>query len=445
VTTLLNRISYRKSLIAVVAIAAVSLITGTGALRATSATAQVPALGQNWAAQNWAAQNWAAQNWAAQNWVTAWGASPVVGSVIPGNSCPAGTGLTNQTVRNVVFASAGGDSVRIRLTNTFGTQAMQVGHASVAVQSSGATAVAGTVHQLTFGGQQAVTIVAGADALSDPVAMHVSPLSVLLVSVYVPGPTGPVTNHPFTAQGNYLASGDLTLAAGATGYGDTPCWMLVDGVDVRASAQVTGSVVALGDSITDTANTTGNANRRWPDDLARRLNALHGPTLSVVNAGLGGNRLLAPRDGQPYYGIPALARLDHDVFTQAGVRSVILLEGVNDIGFNATADQIISADEQIIAQTHARGLRIYGGTITPFGGSIINGPEAEQTRETVNHWMMTSHAFDGVIDFASAVANPADPTTLNPADDSGDHLHPNDAGCQAMADAISLPMLLGQR
>jgi lysophospholipase L1-like esterase len=376
--------------------------------------------------------------------VTAWGASPVVGSVIPGNSCPAGTGLTDQTVRNVVFVSAGGNAVRIRLTNTLGIQAMQVGHASVAVQSSGATAVPGSVRQLTFGGQTTVTIAAGADALSDPVAMHVSPLAVLLVSVYVPGPTGPVTNHPFTAQGNYLASGDLTLAAGASGYGDTPCWMLIDGVDVRASAQVTGSVVALGDSITDTANTTGNANRRWPDDLARRLNAERGPTLSVVNAGLGGNRLLAPRDGQPYYGIPALARLDHDVFTQAGVRSVILLEGVNDIGYSATADQIIAADEQIIAQTRARGLRIYGGTITPFGGSIISSAANEKTREAVNNWIVTSHAFDGVIDFAGAVADPADPARLNPADDSGDHLHPNDAGCQAMANAIDLRMLLGQ-
>jgi len=432
VTTLLNRISNRKFFLAIAAVTVVSLITGTGALRAGSATAQAPGLNQNWATQNWATQNW----------VTAWGASPVVGSVIPGSSCPAGTGLTNQTVRNVVFVSAGGNAVRIRLTNTFGTQAMLVGHASVAVQSSGATAVAGTVRQLTFGGQTSVTLPAGADALSDPVAMHISPLSVLLVSVYVPGPTGPVTNHPFTAQGNYLASGDLTQAAGAAGYGDTPCWMLIDGVDVRAPAQVTGSVVALGDSITDTANTTGNANRRWPDDLARRLNALHGPTLSVVNAGLGGNRLLAPRDGQPYYGIPALARIDHDVFTQTGVRSVILLEGVNDIGFSATAGQIISADEQAIAQAHARGLRIFGATITPFGGSIISSAANEQTREAVNNWIMTSRAFDGVIDFAGAVADSADPTRLNPAFDSGDHLHPNDAGCQAMANAISLGMLL---
>jgi lysophospholipase L1-like esterase len=379
---------------------------------------------------------------ASHRWVTAWGASPVIGSDIPGNTCPAGTGLTGQTVRNVVFLSAGGDSVRVRLSNTFGTQDMLIGHATVAIQSDGPAAVPGTVRDLTFGGQPSVTIVAGADALSDPVRLSVAALSTLLVSAYVPGPTGPVTNHPFTAQGNFLGTGDLSGEAGGAGYGFTPCWMFVDGVDVRAPGRVTGSVVALGDSITDTAATTGNANHRWPDFLARRLNALPGKTLSVVNAGLGGNRLLESRPGQPYYGIPALARLDHDVFTQAGVRSVILLEGVNDIGFNATAAQIISADQQVIAQAHQRGLRILGATITPFGGSIIDSATAGQTRDAVNHWIMTSHAFDGVIDFAAAVADPANPAALRPAYDSGDHLHPNDAGCQAMASAVNLGLLV---
>jgi lysophospholipase L1-like esterase len=379
------------------------------------------------------------------HWVTAWGASPVIGADIPGSACPAGTGLTNQTVRNVVFLSAGGDQVRIRLSNAFGTQAVQVAQATVAVDATGSSAVPGSVRTLTFGGSPAVTLVAGGDALSDPVNLRVAPLSDALVSIYLPGPTGPLTNHPFTAQGNYLGSGNLASSVSGSGYGDTPCWMVVSGVDVRAVPRVTGSVVALGDSITDTANTTGNANRRWPDDLSRRLNARPGPTLSVVNAGLGGNRLLAPRDGQPYYGVPALARLDRDVFTQAGVRSVILLEGVNDIGFSATAGQIISADQQVIAQAHARGLRIYGATITPFGGSIIEAPGREQTRVDVNHWVMTSHAFDGVIDFAAAVADPANPSALLPAYDSGDHLHPNDAGCQAMAEAVNLSMLIGGR
>jgi lysophospholipase L1-like esterase len=378
------------------------------------------------------------------NWTAGWTASPVVGTVIPFSpDCPAGTGLTDETVRDVVFLSAGGDAVRVRLTNAFGAQRMRVTHASVAVQAANAAAVPGSVRALSFGGAPAITIAAGAEALSDPVPLRVAPLSTLLVSVYVPGPTGPVTNHPFTAQGNFLAGGDRSQQDAADGFGSIPCWMFVDGVDVRTPRRVMGSVVALGDSITDTANTTGNANRRWPDDLARRLSAVPGRTLSVANAGLGGNRLLAPREGEPWYGVPALARLDRDVLAQTGVRDVILMEGVNDIGFDATADDIISAYQQIAARTRARGLRVFAGTITPFGGSFVQSDARIKTWETVNAWIRAGHGFDGVIDFAASVSDPADPLALAPAYDSGDHLHPNDAGCQAMADAVDLAALIG--
>ncbi|MEN3306298.1 MAG: hypothetical protein V7603_2500 [Micromonosporaceae bacterium] len=377
-----------------------------------------------------------------QRWVAAWGASPVVGVKIPFSTCPAGAGLQNQTVRNVVFASAGGSAVRVRLTNTFGTRPLHVGSASVALQASGATVVPGTTRQLTFDGRSDVTIAAGAEYLSDPVALAVPGLRSLLVSVYVPDATGPVTNHPFTAQGNFLGSGDLTLSATGAGYADTPCWMMVDGVDVRAAARVAGTVVALGDSITDTANTTGNANRRWPDDLARRLAALRGRTLSVANAGLGGDRLLAPRAGEEFYGIPVLSRLDHDVFAQTAATDVILLIGVNDIGFDATAPELIAGMQQVAVQTHAQGLHIFGGTITPFGGSFLDTPQREATRLAVNEWIKSSHAFDGVVDFAAAVADPANPHAMLPVYDSGDHLHPGDAGCQALADAVDLRALL---
>jgi lysophospholipase L1-like esterase len=379
---------------------------------------------------------------AAQRWTAGWTASPVVGSAVPGSSCPAGTGLTDATVRNVVFLSAGGSAVRVRLTNAFGTRSMLLGPASVAVQAAGAVPVAGTLRPLTFGGSPRVRIAAGGEVFSDPVRLPVTALSTLLVSVYAAGPTGPVTNHPFTAQGNFLGAGDLTRAATGAGFSDTPCWMLVDGVDVLGPGRVVGSVVALGDSITDTANTTGNANRRWPDDLARRLAARRGVTLSVVNAGLGGNRLLEPRDGEPFYGTPALARLDRDVFAQTGVRTVILLEGVNDIGFNASAADIIAGYQQVIALTHARGLRILGATITPFGGSFLGDPARTATRDAVNTWIRTSRAFDGVLDSARATASPTDPEALDPRFDSGDHLHPNDAGCQAIADAVNLDSLI---
>ncbi|HZM74489.1 MAG TPA: SGNH/GDSL hydrolase family protein [Candidatus Limnocylindrales bacterium] len=209
-----------------------------------------------------------------------------------------------------------------------------------------------------------------------------------------------------------------------------------------ASDRFAGSVIALGDSITDTSATTGNANRRWPDDLARRLNARPGRTLSVGNAGLGGNRVLEPRPDGDFWGVPALARLERDVFSQTGVQSVILLEGVNDIGFDATAPDLIAGYQQIIAQTHARGLRIFGATLTPFGGSFVDTPPRRATWTAVNTWIRTSREFDGVYDFAAATAMPGDPFTLLPAYDSGDHLHPNDAGCQAMADAVNLNQLL---
>ena len=378
-------------------------------------------------------------------WAAAWGASPVVGSEIPWSpNCRAGTGLTDQTVRNVLFTSTGGAQTRIRLSNVFGTTALTVGSATVAIQGDGATPLGGTLRQLRFAGSPSVTMVAGGQALSDPVDLAVPPLSKLLVSVYVPGPTGPVTNHPFTAQGNYIAAGDQT-GAQATGWQDNPCWMLVDGVDVKADSRVTGSVVALGDSITDTSATSGNADQRWPDHLSRRLNARPGKTLSVVNAGLGGNRVLAPRDGEPYWGVPALARLHRDVVSQTGVQAVIVFEGINDLGYDATAPQLIAAYQQIVALARQQGLRVYGATITPFKGSFIWTEARAQSWREINNWIRTSRTFDGVFDFAKATADPADPDRLNPAHDSGDHLHPNDAGCVAMANAVDLNRLLVNR
>jgi lysophospholipase L1-like esterase len=375
-------------------------------------------------------------------WVASWAASPVEGSVIPWSDCPAGTGLADQTVRNVVFVSVGGNQVRVRLTNAFGTTPMRVGHASVAVQSTNADAVPGTVRELRFHGRRGVTIPAGRELFSDPVSLRVAALSTLLVSIYVPGQTGPVTNHPFTAQGNYLADGDQAADVGGAAYGNTPCWMLTSGVDVVPTRRVVGSVVALGDSITDTSATTGNANHRWPDYLARRLNAVHGPTMSVVNAGLGGNRVLAPREGEPFYGVPALERLTRDVLSQTGVRTVILMEGVNDIGFDATAEDLIAGLHEIATRTRAAGLRVIGGTITPFGGSFLETEQRNQTWTTVNDWIRDSGTFDAVVDFAAATAAPGDPMSLNPTYDSGDHLHPNDAGTEAMANAIDLSLLL---
>ncbi|MFB4426000.1 SGNH/GDSL hydrolase family protein [Streptomyces sp. QL37] len=375
-------------------------------------------------------------------WVTAWGASQVTGSEIPGSTCPAGSGLENRTVRNVLFVSAGGTGVRVRLANTFGTRPVSVDHVTVALQRSGAAAVPGTLRTLTFDGRRDTTIEAGEDLFSDPVPMRVEALSRLLVSVHVDEATGPVTNHPFTAQGNYLASGDATVDTSGTPYSDTPCWMLVSGVDIRGSARTAGAVVTFGDSITDTASTTGNADQRYPDHLARRLQDRTGRTLAVVNAGLGGNRLLAERDGEPYYGPSGISRVERDALGQSGVKAVILQEGINDIGFSASAEDIIAGYRTFIEKVHAENVPVYGGTLLPFRGSFVWTPERQATWTKVNDWIRNSGAFDGVVDFAAATASATDPLALDPAYDSGDGLHPDDAGTRAMADAVDLGMLL---
>jgi lysophospholipase L1-like esterase len=392
----------------------------------------------------------------AARWVNAWQGSPVGGGTIPGAACPADQGLDNQTVRNIVFLSAGGDRVRVRLTNAFGTQPLQVGAASVALAGSGAATVAGSTRTVRFAGRPSVLIAAGGEALSDPVALPVRALQRLAVSVYLPRATGPATEHWDAQQDNFLAAGNRVGAPGAAGFGTTiSCWMFADGVDVLPAPRVAGTVVTLGDSITDGAQSTINANRRYPDFLARRLNALPGRTLSVSNAGISGNDLLTFRTDLPFgvvFGPPAPARLARDVLTQAGARSVILLEGINDIGaFSAKASDLIQADQQIIAQAHAAGLRVYGATLVPFGGS--NGqyggdygtPAGERQRQLLNHWIRTSGAFDAVFDFDRALRDPAQPDRMLPRYDSGDHLHPGDVGYRKMADTVDLRILLRNR
>lgn len=381
-----------------------------------------------------------ARHW--QQWVTGWAASPVAGGEIPSGDCPAGRGLKDRTVRNVVFLSAGGDEVRVRLSNAFGERPIRVGRASVAVQSEGAAAVPGTLRPLTFDGRRGVTIQPDAEMFSDPVELNAQALSTLLVSVYTPQATGPVTNHPLTAQRNFVAGGDTALDPSGGRFGRASCWMLTSGVDVERSRRFTGTVVVLGDSITDAAATTVNANRRWPDHLARRLNAVEGPSLSVANAGLAGNMLLRERELGSYLGVGAVDRLDRDVLDQSGVRTVILLEGINDIGHDASAAEIIDGYRQIIDRTHARGLDIVGGTLLPFKGSSMWTPERQRTWSAVNQWIRTSGEFDGVVDFAAATASAEDPLRLAPAYDSGDGLHPDDTGTEAMAAAVDLSLLL---
>lgn len=373
-------------------------------------------------------------------WVASFAASPVAAGTLSGFSCPSGTGLDNQTVRDIVYSTVAGNEVRVRLTNTFGSTPLQVGQASVAVSDPAGNEQPGTVRRLTFHGSRSVTIFPNAEAISDPVKLRVPALHDLAVSVYAPAATGPATQHFFAQQTNYVAPGDATLSSSAAPFA-TPiyCSLFVDGVDVHSTGPVTGAVVALGDSITDGFGSTIGANRRWPNDLARYLAARPSDQLTAINAGIGGNDLVTNRL-PALFGVSALARLDRDVLVQARARYVILLEGVNDIGSNnATAAQLIAGDEQIIAQVHAAGLKIFGGTLTPFGGSNAGyggnygTPSGEAQLDALNKWIRTSGAFDGVIDFAKAVQDPADPQRMLPAYDSGDHLHPSDAGYRVMA------------
>jgi lysophospholipase L1-like esterase len=375
-------------------------------------------------------------------WVASWAASPMAGS----------TTFSDQTVRNIIYTSVGGNSLRVQVSNTFGSGPLNVGAVSVGVVLDGAQLVPGTSHTLTFGGKTATTIAAGAQALSDPLTMNVRPLTELAVSVYLPTASGPATNHSDAQQNNYIAAGDHAGDPAATAYTSTTgSWYFVDGLDVY-SATADGTVVAFGDSITDGFQSQTGANARWPNYLSRRLDAAMGAGApAVADEGISGNRVL---NNSPCFGVNALARYQRDVLSQPGAKDVIVLEGINDIGFSATPDtgcsvpntnvtaaQIEAGYQQMISMAHSAGLKIFGATLTPFKGAAYWTPAGEAKREAVNNWIRTSHAFDGVIDFAKAVQDRFNPLYINPAYNSGDNLHPNDAGYEAMANAINLALL----
>ena len=379
------------------------------------------------------------------DWVTSWSASPQ--DPVPGTLGMAG--FHDQTVRDIIFPSVGGNMIRLQLTNAFGRSPLQIGRVTVAVAGPGAEVVAGNIHSVSFGGSVSVRIPAGEEVLSDPVGMQVSALQELTVSIYLPGRTGVATVHSDAQQVNWVsAAGDHAAEAEADAFMiRTQSWYYLSGLDVRSSGAA-GTLVAFGDSITDGVQSTVGDNDRWPNDLARRLDTVLSPTLSVADAGIGGNRVLT---ASRCCGASAEARFARDALEQPGVRDVIVLEGINDIGRSMgplhsdaglTPARIIAGYRDLIAAAHARGVRIFGATLLPYQGGGYYSPAGETIREAVNAWIRTSGAFDGVIDFDAVMRDPADPLRLNPAYDSGDHIHPNDTGYQAMADAINLDMLL---
>ncbi|MER5756157.1 SGNH/GDSL hydrolase family protein [Streptomyces sp. NPDC002088] len=370
--------------------------------------------------------------------VSAWSPSMTTG----------GPSFENQTIRMVVHSSVAGSGARITLSNRYSPEPLDVGAVDVAVQASGGAAKPGTSRRITFGGARQVVITAGDEAVSDAVPISVEAGQNLLISLYVPGTTGMSTWHSDAFDTTSIASGDHTGDESSAAFATTTTsWYYLAGLDVLSST-AKGAVVAFGDSITDGYHSSTGTYTRWPDFLGRRLAAEPGPQkLSVVDAGIGGNRVLTDAPNL-WQGISALKRFRHDALGQPGVKDVILFEGINDIGNNAgpdggplTAQDLINGYRTLIDEAHAARVRVVGATLMPDKGNGYYTPAAEAIRQNVNDWIRTSDAFDGVIDFDQAMRDPADPSALNPAYDSGDHIHPNDAGMEAMSEAIDLRLL----
>jgi lysophospholipase L1-like esterase len=384
-----------------------------------------------------------------QTWITAWGSSPQASEPNPKDPL---LSVDGQTVRQRVRVSVGGAQIRILLSNQFGAAPVTVGAATVGLAADPASVKPGSIRPLTFGGRRTVTIPPGAPVLSDPVALPVAAGEELSLSLYFPQAVPSPTVHSAALKRAVVTGpGDFTGAEHVEAKGTSTSSMLVSAVLV-APARSTRVLVALGDSITDGIGSSVEADSGWTSDLVRRV-AKSGLALAVVNQGIGGNQLSHEGFGQS-----ALARFDRDVLAQAGVTHVVVLEGTNDIGFPGvklggkyladpadvrTPDELIGAYRQLIARAHAHGLRIVGATLTPFEGTTLPGyySEAkEATRQAVNAWIRSGGAFDGVIDFDAALRDPAHPTRLQARYASGDNLHPNDAGHQAMADAVDLSL-----
>ncbi|HET7629477.1 MAG TPA: SGNH/GDSL hydrolase family protein [Bacillales bacterium] len=368
-------------------------------------------------------------------WIGAWEASqqpPRPGGI-------SDRGFHNETVRMMIHPHLAGEALRIRLSNQYGEKPLTLGEVHVAIAGDGAETASGSDRPVTFDGAGSVKIPVGATIVSDAVSLPVAVGSDIAVSVYVPGESGPATWHAVSSATTYVAEGNQTN--GAAFHKKVNAWFWLDGVDVKVDRPVDGAVVVLGDSITDGVHSTLNANHRWPDFLAERLHA-NGSSMSVLNAGISGNQFL---QDTVRHGESALERLNRDVLTRSGVTDVILLEGINDIGIshNFHAQEIIFGMKEIIQEAHGHGLNIYIGTLLPFEGARPGyyTPQGEKTREALNEWIRTSGAFDGVIDFEKALRDPEHPLHLLPAYDSGDHLHPSDAGYKAMAEAVDLSML----
>jgi lysophospholipase L1-like esterase len=371
----------------------------------------------------------------ASQWVGSWATGVQLTETA---NLPPAPGLSGNTLRQIVHASIGGTFLKVQLSNEFGNSSVRMDSVHIAVSRGNGTIDTTTDKAVTFSGATSVTIAAGQEVFSDGFNFTLNALSDVAITIHFASQSGNVTGHPGSRATSFLQSGNFVTAASLPSPVQVQHWYYIMNLNAWTPTP-SGSLIALGDSITDGRGSTTDGNNRWPDDLARRLHA-NSPTVNVgmLNQGIGGNAVVSGGLGPT-----ALSRFDHDVSNQRTPRWVIIFEGVNDIGASTTqqvATNLISAYQTMISKAHSHGIKAYGSPITPFGGSTFDTAAHQTARNTVNNWIRTSGVFDAVIDFDAAVRDPANPTHLLASFDSGDHLHLNPAGYQKMANSISLSL-----
>jgi lysophospholipase L1-like esterase len=372
-------------------------------------------------------------------WVGTWSTAQ---QLVELNNNPPEPGLAHNTLRQIVRVSLGGDSLHLRFSNEFSKSPVTMNAVHVSLSKGRSAIDTVTDKELKFNGKSNVTIEPGVAVTSDPFHLVVKPRSDLAITIYFGNTSPDVTGHPGSRTTSYILPGDKVSAEDFSGAVSTDHWYIINGIDVMAPESA-AAVVIVGNSITDGRGSGTNKQNRWPDELARRLQESNDTRLvAVLNQGIGGNCVL-----RECLGPSALSRFDRDVIGARGVRWLIILEGINDIGqaqgvedADRVADDLIAAYEQMIDSAHAEDIRVYGATLMPFGGSFYDSPEHEAARTKVNEWIRNSGRFDAVIDVDAALRDPSDPSRLLPSADTGDHLHPNETGHRMIAEAVDLAL-----